>query len=138
MEEKFKTAVENYQCSGCTLGSGISCFKASQYGDKGCGSQSSGTFVSGAGKVFLGMPRGFNRIGRDEATKIHIFDKFEEGFGYDIFNVPVWKHLDEYGNTLVRGFCPRSNYSWIHVFLENCIDKINCIEITPELMEEID
>jgi len=90
------------------------------------------------GLFFLGLPAGFNRLGIAEDTRIHIYEKFEDGWGYDKYNVPVWKYLDENNNTIVRGICPRNNYPWIHIFLENCVEKIECIEITNDEMNEMD
>jgi hypothetical protein len=62
--------------------------------------------------------------------KPNIFEKFEDGWGYNEFNYPAWKHLNENGHTIVRGLSPRINVPFIHIFLENCREKINCFEIT--------
>ena len=35
------------------------------------------------------MPKGFNRLGSYGEMKPNIFEKFEDGWGYDTFNVPV-------------------------------------------------
>lgn len=138
MEERFKNAVEKYQCMGCTRGSDISCFqKHRREEDKCCSAHSAGTFLSGIGKILLGMPKGFNRLSFSEKTEVNIFDKFEDGWGYNKFNVPTWKYLYE-GHTLVRGLSPRTNYPFIHVFLEDCRDKIDCIEITDDDIKAMD
>lgn len=144
MEIRVKKAIERYQCSGCISGSDTSCFKENEIaGGVGCGKHLSGTTIIGIGKVFLGLPKGFNRLGRLGDMKPIIFNNFKEfsesGWGsYEKFNRPVWKHLDEHGNTLVRGLMPRRNEPFLHIFLENCIDKIDCLEISQEDINEMD
>jgi hypothetical protein len=140
MNENVKKSIEEYQCSGCTCGSNTSCFVARDYGC-GCSKHSAGTFVMPmVGKVFLGMPKGFNRLGSFGEMKPYIFENFDNsGWGdYDTFNVPVWKYLSKEGHTFVRGLQPRKNEPFIHIFLENCMDKINCLEITEEVREVMD
>jgi len=68
---------------------------------------------------------------------VHIFETFEKGWGYNTFNVPAWKYLKD-GHTFVRGMSPRVNLLFIHVFLEDCMDKIECLEITEKIAEEMD
>ena len=34
------------------------------------------------GKIYLGMPKGFNRLGSYGEMKPNIFEKFEDGWGY--------------------------------------------------------
>lgn len=98
------------------------------------------TFVSGIGLVFLGMPRGFMRLGPIEAKyfRLWIFETWEACWAYDKYNVPCWKHLDEHGNTLVRGLSPRVNTPFLHVILGDHRDKIDCLEITAADLAEMD
>jgi hypothetical protein len=144
MDKKVSVAVERYQCSGCISGSNTSCFKANEdAGGIGCGNHLSGTYISGIGKILLGLPKGFNRLGRHEDLKPTIFKSFkdftETGWKeYNNFNRPVWKHLDKHGNTLVRGLMPRRNEPFLHIFLENCISQIHCVEISKEQIDEMD
>jgi hypothetical protein len=91
------------------------------------------------------MPTGFNRLGKmqgkPEYLKINIFESYahlNSIWGYDKFNIPCWKYCDEDGNTIVRGLCPRRNEPFLHVILEDCRDKINCLEITKEDIERMD
>jgi len=134
MEEKSTVqpiainAVETYQCSGCVGEADMSCYEASD--DFACKKHCAGTIITGTGRIFLGMPIGFNRLGAQEETTIYIFESLADGWEYDMYNIPVWKHLNDNGHTLVRGLCPRTNYAWIHIFLEDCIDKIECREIS--------
>jgi len=138
METIIKNAIEEYQCSGCMTGCDITCFKPNSIGGIGCGNHYAGTMISFIGKIFLGMPIGFNRLGKNESLKPMIYKSFDECDWYDKFNIPVWKYLSKDGHTFVRGFIPRRNDSFIHIFLENCIDKINCLELTQEDIDAMD
>lgn len=143
MDKKVSVAIEYYQCSGCISGSDTSCFKENNAGGVGCGEHFSGTIISGVGKVFLGLPIGFNRLGHLETMKPIIFKSFKDfsetgWIEYNVFNSPVWKHLDKNGNTIVRGLMPRRNEPFLHIFLENCLDKINCVEITQNDIDNMD
>lgn len=136
---KEKT-IKEYQCSGCVLGEYPECYEQDHSGI-GCKAHCAGTIASGIGRLFLGLPTGFNRVGFNEKTKIWIFDSYsdlEEKWVYDKFNVPVWKYVNEHKHTLVRVFLPRINHSEIHIILEDCKDKINCLEIDQADIEEMD
>jgi len=132
----IKNAIEEYQCPGCVVGGDISCYEK---GDSlECDKHVSGTTMIPIGRIFLGMPKGFNRHGPVEGMSIDIFKTFSDGWGYTKLNIPVWKYLDNNGNTLVRGISPRINAPFIHVFLEDCIDKIDCTEITKIDLDGMD
>ena len=138
MEDLIKNAIEEYQCSGCVCGCDIECFELDETG-VGCGKHISGTIIApGIGNIFLGMPKGFNRLGYDTKLIPHIFEKLQDCFEYDMYNVPTWKHLNSNGHTLVRGMHPRLNMTFIHIFLEDCIDKIDCHEVTEKEIEYMD
>jgi hypothetical protein len=138
MEKKFQKAIEEYQCSGCVSGSDIECFK-NHDGGIGCGKHHAGTIAPGIGNFFLGMPKGFDRLGENTKMKPYMFENWESfDWGYDKFNIPVWKFKNENGHTLVRGMMPRRNESFIHIILEDCIDKIECRELTQEDIDEMD
>jgi len=138
MKEELKSAVEEYQCSGCISGHDISCFEKSQTG-VGCSKHHAGTIITGIGNIFLGMPTGFNRLGSQNDLKPSIFETFESsGWEYDKWNMPAWKFLSKEGHTFVRGMMPRRNEPFIHIYLENCIDKINCLEISQEDVDGMD
>ena len=139
MERKVKEAIERYQCSGCTVGGDTSCFEEQNSG-VGCARHLAGTFIYPIiGGIFLGMPKGFNRIGNDSSLKPHIYASYESSdWSYDKWNIPVWKYLSPDGHTFVRGMIPRINATFIHVFLENCIDRIDCLEVTNEDIDYMD
>lgn len=132
---QIKEAVEAYQCPGCVCGSDTKC------GEYSLDSNSCAKHVVGTGsqyhKFFLGLPTGFCNVGLDTNNLLSIFKTFEQGWGYTMFNLPVWKYLKD-GHTFVRGLCPRVNYPFIHIFLEDCMDKIDCLEITDNDIEEMD
>jgi hypothetical protein len=136
MKTKVKKAVEKYQCCGCTCGSNAYCFTENPAGGVGCGKHSAGTYVFGVGAISLGLPFGFNRYGVFGDMKPNIFEIFEDE--YDIYNVPVWKYRSKDGHTVVRGLIPRRNEPFLHIFLEDCMDKINCAVISQELVDYMD
>ncbi|MBL3529638.1 MAG: hypothetical protein JMN27_18295 [gamma proteobacterium endosymbiont of Lamellibrachia anaximandri] len=129
--------IEEYQCPGCVCGSDTECYEKGETEE--CKKHVAGTMIMPVvGKVFLGMPTGFNRIGPVEKMQMFVFKEFVDGWGYDKFNVPVWKRLDKNGNTLVRGMNPRINFPFLHVFIGNHLDKIDCLEITDVDIEGMD
>ena len=130
-------AIQEYQCPGCVNGPWPECYKRSDHSES-CDKHVPGTMMMLIGLVFLGLPKGFNRLGSCKDTKIDIFEHYTDCWEYDFLNVPVWKYLDEHGHTIVRGIKPRLNEPWIHIFLNNHRDKIKCHEITNKELEEID
>lgn len=150
-----ETAVKTYQCPGCSQGYFPKCFNKSIYGEN-CRNHAPGTFSLGPGLLFLGVEKGFNRLGplsakimplciyKDEEQFRYDFSpqykatSFKDNGLYDNFNVPVWKYLDENGNTFVRGLSPRINTPFLHIFLWDARDKIHCLEITKSDIESMD
>lgn len=132
MEKSIQKAIENYQCCGC-VNSGFTCFEENKNGGIGCGKHRSGTHTN-YGKIFLGLPKGFNRLGPYADLVPTIFQTYED---YDKWNIPVWKHLNEEGHTIVRGIRPRLNMPFIDIFLEDCVSKIDCLEIKEEDIENM-
>jgi len=129
--------VKEYQCIGCV--SGGNCFEKDPYSES-CDKHCAGTLATGIGSFFLGLPKGFCRKG-ESPLKVQIFKTFsdlQKSWAYDKFNVPVWKHLNAQGHTLVRGLSPRVNTPFLHIVLENCISQIDCLEITSKDIEEMD
>lgn len=130
-------AVKEYQCPGCVGGPYKTCFKECTFG-KGCESHCPGTLMFGVGKLFIGMPKGFNRCGPAEPTHTPIIILEDDIDFFDKFNVPVWKYLDEHGNTLVRGLSPRVNMPFLHIYLKDIREKVNCYELTKDDVEGMD
>lgn len=133
-----KNIIEQYQCPGCINGDDTSCFKKKDIKkDISCKKHSAGTMIFGIGPIFLGLPTGFNRLGFQNNLNICIYENTNNGFG-DKLNVFVWKYLDSYGNTLVRGLSPRINSPFLHIYVGNHISNIDCIEITDDDLNEMD
>lgn len=133
-----KEAVKTYQCPGCMKGPYISCYKQNTDGI-GCASHIAGTLLPIKGKIFLGLPKGFCRLGFDTEMKPIIYEKYiHKEHAYDMYNIPVWKHVNKQGHTIVRGMMPRLNQSFIHIYLENCSNKIECLEITNDHINGMD
>jgi len=136
-EKEIPQAVKEYQCPGCINGG--DCFVPAPSGI-GCGKHFSGTTGSHIGRIFLGLPKGFNRTDMRGDTKITIFESAKqqnEQWAYDQFDVPVWYYKKE-GVTLIRGFQPRLNLSFIHIILSGDPDVSRAYEITDEFLKEID
>jgi len=150
MDPKIESAINEYQCPGCGVGcylkNGCDLYKKRPWGES-CDAHQPGTSIGLSFKIFLGMPVGFNRTGvglGDECRlKLDIFESFDtvwdkSGTPYDKFNIPVWKHLDKNGHTIVRGLSPRNNAPFLHVILEDCMDRIDCYEVSDKLIKEMD
>jgi hypothetical protein len=139
MKKEFKLAIEEYQCTGCVCGGDTKCFQPNLISGIGCGRHVIGTLITGVGYVLLGLPNGFNRVGEQRKLQPAIFETYESSdWKFDKFNVPVWKYLTSNGNTIVRGIMPRRNEPFIHIFLEDCREKIDCIEISEQEISEMD
>ena len=135
-------AVKEYQCIGCVGGPYEECFEIDSDG-VGCGKHAPGTMSFPAGKIFLGLPNGFNRLGQYGDMKIKIYTSFSGrfgyfGHGYDEFNVPVWKILDKHKNTIVRGLRPRLNEPFLHIFLDGRSYMIGGVLIPLAKSQEMD
>ena len=144
MDSVVKSFVEKYQCPGCGCGGDSSCYEKSREKGAGieCGKHTAGTIVgastTGVMKIFLGLPTGFNHLGPFAEIKVWIFLNFEDGWGYNKFNVPVWKFKDDSGNTIVRGISPRTNVPFLHIFTGDCLPEIDCLEIVQEDIDGMD
>ncbi len=113
------------QCPGCTCGCepAIECesFKPDdEYGFR-CAGHSAGTMIMpGIGFIYLGLPKGFNRVGADRikgdnerSNNIRLWlspDKPD----WNHLNVPVWA-MEKEGYLYVRTMCPRINMNFVDV-----------------------
>ena len=139
MNKNVKNNIEDYQCPGCMVGGDVSCFEKNNTGGVGCGRHMAGTMIMGIGKLYLGMPKGFNHLGIYGKMIPNVYETFESSdWNYNMWNIPVWKYKNEKGHTFVRGIMPRKNEPFIHVYLENCIDKIECFELSQADIDGMD
>ncbi len=138
--------VKEYQCSGCVNGPYEDCFKKEPELSRGIGCEkhcagTSATSPRGIERFFLGLPKGFCRIGADKDLKIQIFktqNDLDKVWKYDIFNIPTWKYKNSFGHTIVKGLMPRISKIFIHVIIKCDFDNIKCLEITNKDIEEMD
>ncbi len=136
MKESIKKVVEKYQCCGCVCGSNIDCFEKSD--TLSCEKHCAGTRIYPmVGKVFLGLPTGFNRLGLQEKMPIWMYEDVKD-FKYDKFNIPAWKHKTKEGHIFVRGLSPRINNAFLQIFLKGDFSSIKALEITTKDMKEMD
>lgn len=136
---EFEKDIKKLQCVGCVQGSFPECYIKSNKGI-GCASHASGTVVFPIGKIFLGMPKGFCRLGVNQDLKMFIFKDAEQQkteWPYGTFDMPVWKYL--YGKyILIRGFQPRINCGFLHVILNGNISDYEGYRVTKKDIEYMD
>lgn len=139
-----KEAIKTYQCPGCVNGPDVDSCPSAALTKRGCTNHVPGTIVSNAGTIALGLPNGFNRSGPAPAWMVEVFSSYSEMVRQrpnlqTKFSVPVWMHVDQHGNTIIRWFSPRTNTGWSNVVLEDLRDKLrNTIEITAEDIKQMD
>lgn len=139
--EAIEKMVNEFQCPGCVAGSDTQCgkYKLDHRGES-CESHSPGTRMLGSGAIYLGMPKGFNRVGAilDEQThNIRLFPKGSSVDVYDHLNVPVWA-MEWEGFLFVRCFVPRRNYSFVDVIEGGTLDMVPTATNVAEFIDEID
>lgn len=136
-----KTVVEKYQCCGCINCDEMSCFTKNTKILKECSAHVAGTYVIPHGKIYLGLPKGFNRFGVQENYDLNIFENFEDYTKYwgdpTLYDFPAWKHFDGEA-TLIKVFSPRINRFSLAIVLGDCISEIDCREITDEDINHMD
>lgn len=157
MTEIQKEMIEEFQCSGCTCGYKTDKCDHFHFVNMNtgcwCSGHSAGTFMSGVGKIALGMPKGFNRVGtiktgfedekdplRRRSTNIRLVEdpKIKSESKYDEFNVAVWA-MEHEGYLFVRVMCPRINYTYVDVIKGGKMKDIcpNAIDV-GKFIDEID
>ena len=140
----MKDLISTYQCPGCMQGPEPESCPAFRQGESGCLGHCVGTLGFGQGRLFLGLPKGFNRLGTSKSDTFQIYESaaaFDDAIDPDkaVFNVVVWKYLDENGNTLIRLYSPRINYGCAMVIRGDHLDKFPAaLLITDELIGSMD
>jgi len=155
MKYKFKRAIKKYQCNGCENKIGdFSCYKVNRHG-LGCEDHINGFGIIGLDFVLPSMPNGFNRLGIicpdqeqfDNLVQLgkghltmFIFDRLTNQFsnGKKKFTIPVWKYKSKDGHTFIRGLLPRLNMPFMYIILEDCLSKVDCLEITEADIEAME
>lgn len=139
MKKEIEEAIKEYQCAGCISGPYPSCFEKDDDAGVGCNKHHSGsTIMPDVGKIFLGMPKGFNRLGPQKDMQVLIFkdqEQQEKQWKYDKLNTPIWKYQNDKKHIFIRGYIPRLNMGFVHVILKGNYDKYQCEEID---IKEID
>lgn len=128
MNDKQKKMIETFQCPGCTNGHGTDSCSSFEFEERhdqhcfNCKGHSAGTFMSGAGCLVLGLPRGFNRYGPltqnksdGMPIKLYLEDASNKDVLWDKFNFPTWAMVSD-GFLFVRTYSPRINQCRIQVF----------------------
>lgn len=108
--------VEKFLCPGCTCGSDSKCGSYNPVAVDGnlmCGGHCPGTLVVPGGKIALGLPKGFNKVGQAEKSNIRLWSVGTKP-DWDRLNVPVWA-MEKDGFLFVRTYCPRINVGWVDV-----------------------
>jgi hypothetical protein len=134
MEFKQRHMIKRFQCCGCTCGSNPDdgCLKFEEIGNGWfrCGAHSAGTIIAGVGKIALGLPKGFNKVGAlgnsldIDGISTNIRLKLDaEKEHYNRFNIPVWA-IEEKGYLFVRCYCPRINRGYIDIIRGKTIEEI--------------
>ena len=146
MDAEEKDLIEEFQCPGCVCGSDTDC-KAFVFESLPnmfrCKAHVPGTTIAPGGRVSLGLPKGFNKVGLliemqsgDRSTNIRFMkDPLNE---YDHLNVPVWA-MEKDGFLFVRTMCPRLNYTYVDIIKNGKINTIcpQAIDVA-DFIEEID
>jgi hypothetical protein len=141
MAMNVETAVKTYQCPGCVDGPYPACYKKDPVGSIGrCFPLPWNANARYSVKPPFHAKKNFPNTGlyifinaekfHEECTPKNPSSALKTNGLYDNFNIPVWKYLDEHGNTLVRGLKPRINTPFLHVFLWDARDEIQCLELT--------
>jgi hypothetical protein len=147
--------VEQYQCPGCMNGPNPSECPQFSEANYGCANHHAATGMAPHGLLFLGLPKGFNRVGLNAQRSIvsdaekmpgqlRVFENVEAagattiyGTAYDKFNVPVWA-MDHEGDLLVRCFSPRVGVHYVDVIggakrADVCPDAIDVAEFIDDI-----
>lgn len=128
IDVKIIETIEEFQCPGCKNGGDTKCgvFEQKNW-NKECSSHSAGTLMGGVGKINLGLPNGFNRMGalhEGMKSNIRILDKETAKDFFDVFNLPTWT-LEYKGHLLVRTYIPRKNISYVDIIRDFKASDIN-------------
>tara|TARA_Y100000310_G_scaffold56232_1_gene51651 strand:+ start:51068 stop:51547 length:480 start_codon:yes stop_codon:yes gene_type:complete len=144
--------IEKFQCPGCTCGCGVEeCdnfkFDTVQPDWFKCKGHSAGTMLMPGGKIALGLPKGFNKVGAltnsmmddDHTTNIRLHENIEtaESIWDDQLNLPIWA-MEEDGYLFVRTYQPRINMGWIDIVKGGTMALVPSAIDVSKFIDEID
>ena len=146
MTNEEKKMIEDFQCPGCVHGCDITCerfkFDKGEWGFHCCNHTPGTVIIPVVGTVYLGLPKGFNRVNPidRQSTKIRLHTN-AKGFKPDKFNIAVWA-IEKDGYSFVRIYCPRIDMSWINIHKAtlkqlNCEQLVGCYNVAT-FIDEID
>ncbi|MFA5071130.1 MAG: hypothetical protein WC511_02055 [Candidatus Pacearchaeota archaeon] len=132
--ETVLKAVEKYFCPGCmqACNRGERCqnvSKSSNWGGFTCSKHHPGTFIGGLTKIYLGFPRGFNKVPAE--SPYNIKPEMVEICGptdFNHLNIPVWA-LEDNGNLFVKYVSPRTNVVNVLIYLNLTLEKFREIVV---------
>lgn len=142
--------IENFQCPGCVCGSNTKCgnFKVINGSFDGlrCDGHVAGTRMSMIGSIYLGLPKGFNRVGKShDSCEIWLYENKQFEY-YNFCTLPIWA-MEQDGYLFVRCYMPRVNMAVVQVIkcatskelIEYCLkNKIPFPQDVAEFYDEID
>lgn len=89
------------------------------------------------GKIYLGIPKGFNKVGPIDFDEQNVTIRFHENaFKWDNLNIAVW-YLIKNNVMFVRTYCPRINASYVDIFQNYTVPPTGAINVAT-FYEEID
>ena len=131
--------VEEFQCPGCVNGPYPECYEEDNNycpGSHRCKKHVPGTFMFRIGKLVIGLPKGFDRMG-ESGFDVRLWDTPEKYHGWDHLNVPVWA-LERDGYLFVRTYAPRINKVWVDVVKGGTLAMVSQAINVGEFYDEID
>lgn len=136
--------IEKFQCPGCVSGSDTDCGSFRRNGTPGagisCDAHVAGTTVFPGGTFYLGLPKGFCKVGPLAAGHTNNIRLWMPGThpDWDNCNVAVWA-MEVDGFLFVRTFLPRLNLSYIDVIEggERAVLAPNALDVRT-FIDEID
>ncbi len=144
MELQQLEMISEFQCPGCTLGTSP-CQECPSFANEnkygfGCSAHSAGTLLVGGGWFYLGLPKGFNRVGAfvakgDDKTKNNIRLWIDDPPEWDELNCPIWG-MEKDGCLFVRTYLPRTNRNFIDIIKGGTFDMLP--ETTVDVAKFID
>jgi hypothetical protein len=143
--ETYQEMIKEYQCCGCPSGSNPQECQEYKLNTEfnACESHVLGVALGFNNCIALGLPKGFNKPGKDFYGKS--FNKMRIRFHLNSENLDVWDHLnipvwalEHDGILFVRTFLPRMNIGIVDVIQGGTLNLVpNAIDV-KKFIEDID